>query len=136
MFKVRVIPCLDVKDGRVVKGVNFVDLRDAVGVEPVPGVEGLRPRVRHEDLRRGLLDDGGGDAAQVAESLQGVLGEGNAAGTTRIAADARSNTVIVRGTPSAVAEARRIAQAFAGDAVEAVAGGAGDQCGGAHGRLQ
>ena len=29
MFKVRVIPCLDVKDGRVVKGVNFVNLRDA-----------------------------------------------------------------------------------------------------------
>jgi imidazole glycerol-phosphate synthase subunit HisF len=29
MLKVRVIPCLDVKDGRVVKGINFVDLRDA-----------------------------------------------------------------------------------------------------------
>jgi cyclase len=29
VLKVRVIPCLDVKDGRVVKGVNFVDLRDA-----------------------------------------------------------------------------------------------------------
>lgn len=29
MLTVRVIPCLDVKDGRVVKGVNFVDLRDA-----------------------------------------------------------------------------------------------------------
>src|SRR5438093_5931990 len=29
MFKFRVIPCLDVKDGRVVKGVKFVDLRDA-----------------------------------------------------------------------------------------------------------
>ena len=29
MFKVRVIPCLDVKDGRVVKGVKFVELRDA-----------------------------------------------------------------------------------------------------------
>jgi cyclase len=29
MLKMRVIPCLDVKDGRVVKGVNFVDLRDA-----------------------------------------------------------------------------------------------------------
>jgi imidazole glycerol-phosphate synthase subunit HisF len=29
MFKVRLIPCLDVKDGRVVKGVQFVDLRDA-----------------------------------------------------------------------------------------------------------
>ncbi|HIF10444.1 MAG TPA: imidazole glycerol phosphate synthase subunit HisF [Sneathiellales bacterium] len=29
MLKARVIPCLDVKDGRVVKGINFVDLRDA-----------------------------------------------------------------------------------------------------------
>jgi cyclase len=29
VFKVRVIPCLDVKDGRIVKGVNFVNLRDA-----------------------------------------------------------------------------------------------------------
>ena len=28
-LKIRVIPCLDVKDGRVVKGVNFVDLADA-----------------------------------------------------------------------------------------------------------
>jgi imidazole glycerol-phosphate synthase subunit HisF len=29
MLKARIIPCLDVKDGRVVKGVNFVDLIDA-----------------------------------------------------------------------------------------------------------
>ncbi|MEO3434827.1 imidazole glycerol phosphate synthase subunit HisF [Inquilinus sp. CAU 1745] len=29
MLKARLIPCLDVKDGRVVKGVNFVDLKDA-----------------------------------------------------------------------------------------------------------
>ncbi|MGA8169580.1 MAG: imidazole glycerol phosphate synthase subunit HisF [Methylocystis sp.] len=29
MLKSRLIPCLDVKDGRVVKGVNFIDLRDA-----------------------------------------------------------------------------------------------------------
>ncbi len=29
MLKSRIIPCLDVKDGRVVKGVNFVELRDA-----------------------------------------------------------------------------------------------------------
>ncbi|MBV8915659.1 MAG: imidazole glycerol phosphate synthase subunit HisF [Acetobacteraceae bacterium] len=29
MLKLRVIPCLDVKDGRVVKGVNFLNLRDA-----------------------------------------------------------------------------------------------------------
>jgi len=29
MLKNRIIPCLDVKDGRVVKGINFVDLKDA-----------------------------------------------------------------------------------------------------------
>jgi len=29
MLKVRIIPCLDVKDGRVVKGINFEQLRDA-----------------------------------------------------------------------------------------------------------
>ncbi len=29
MLKKRIIPCLDVKDGRTVKGINFVDLRDA-----------------------------------------------------------------------------------------------------------
>ena len=29
MLKTRIIPCLDVADGRVVKGVNFVDLKDA-----------------------------------------------------------------------------------------------------------
>ncbi|MBL8549874.1 MAG: imidazole glycerol phosphate synthase subunit HisF [Hyphomonadaceae bacterium] len=29
MLSTRIIPCLDVKNGRVVKGVNFVDLRDA-----------------------------------------------------------------------------------------------------------
>ena len=29
MLKIRIIPCLDVKDGRVVKGVNFVGLKDA-----------------------------------------------------------------------------------------------------------
>jgi len=29
MKEVRIIPCLDIKDGRVVKGVNFVNLRDA-----------------------------------------------------------------------------------------------------------
>ena len=29
MLKIRIIPCLDVKEGRVVKGVNFIGLRDA-----------------------------------------------------------------------------------------------------------
>ena len=37
METVRIIPCLDVKDGRVVKGVNFVDLRDAR--DPVEAAE-------------------------------------------------------------------------------------------------
>lgn len=36
-LKIRVIPCLDVKDGRVVKGVNFVDLVDAG--DPVEAAE-------------------------------------------------------------------------------------------------
>ena len=29
MNKIRVIPCLDIHNGRVVKGVNFVELKDA-----------------------------------------------------------------------------------------------------------
>ena len=29
MFTKRIIPCLDVNNGRVVKGINFVNLRDA-----------------------------------------------------------------------------------------------------------
>ena len=29
MLTIRIIPCLDVKNGRVVKGINFIDLRDA-----------------------------------------------------------------------------------------------------------
>ena len=37
MGSVRVIPCLDVKEGRVVKGVNFVNLRDAR--DPVEAAE-------------------------------------------------------------------------------------------------
>lgn len=37
MKQVKVIPCLDVKDGRVVKGVNFVNLRDAR--DPVEAAE-------------------------------------------------------------------------------------------------
>lgn len=44
-----------------------------------------------------------GNATDVAASLQTVLGDG-----TRVAADARSNTVIVRGTPASVAEARKM----------------------------
>ncbi|MCW4460102.1 type II secretion system secretin GspD [Sphingomonas sp. BT-65] len=48
-----------------------------------------------------------GSALDVAQALQGVLGD-PASGGARVAADARSNTVIVRGTPTAVADARRM----------------------------
>lgn len=48
-----------------------------------------------------------GSAPEVAQALQAVLGD-SAAGGAKVAADARSNTVIVRGTPSAVADARRM----------------------------
>jgi general secretion pathway protein D len=50
-----------------------------------------------------------GNAGDVAQSLQGVLGDAQGGTGARVAADARSNTVIIRGTPAAVAEARRIA---------------------------
>ena len=31
MFTKRIIPCLDVNNGRVVKGINFVNLREQIG---------------------------------------------------------------------------------------------------------
>jgi imidazole glycerol-phosphate synthase subunit HisF len=64
MLKIRLIPCLDVKDGRVVKGVNFVNLRDAgdpVEVAKAYDVAGadeltfLDITASHED--RGILLD-------------------------------------------------------------------------------
>jgi general secretion pathway protein D len=73
---------------------------------------------RIEALARSLDGGGGstfatitlanGNAAEIAQTMQGVLGEGGA----RVAGDARSNTILVRGTPAAVAEARRIAQSL------------------------
>lgn len=73
---------------------------------------------RIEALMRNLDSGGGqsfatiplrnGSAADVAAAIGQVLGEGEAGGA-RVAGDPRSNVVVVRGTPSAVAEARRIA---------------------------
>ena len=48
-----------------------------------------------------------GSAPAVAQAVQNVLG-GDAGSGTRVAADERSNTVIIRGTPAAVTEGRRI----------------------------
>ena len=74
---------------------------------------------RIEALARSLDGGGGstfttivlrnGNAADVAAALQGVLGDASGA---RVAGDPRSNSVIVRGSPAAVAEARRMAQAL------------------------
>lgn len=73
---------------------------------------------RIEALARSLDGGGGssfatitltnGNAAEIAAAMQAVLGEGGA----RVAGDARSNTILVRGTPAAVTEARRIAQSL------------------------
>ncbi|MES2338861.1 MAG: type II secretion system secretin GspD [Pseudomonadota bacterium] len=73
---------------------------------------------RIEALARSLDGGGGqsfstiviknGNAADIATAIQAVMGEGGA----RVAGDARSNSVIVRGSPAAVAEARRMAQAL------------------------
>ena len=50
----RIIPCLDVKDGRVVKGVNFVDLRDAG--DPVEARAALADCVNESDRVLHLLE--------------------------------------------------------------------------------
>src|SRR3981189_2849493 len=65
MFKVRVIPCLDVKDGRVVKGVNFVDLRDAgdpveaaIAYDAAGAAEVTFPHIPPSHDNRGISLDG------------------------------------------------------------------------------
>lgn len=73
---------------------------------------------RIEALARSLDGGGGstfatitltnGNAADIATAMQAVLGEGG----VRVAGDPRSNTILVRGTPAGVAEARRIAQSL------------------------
>ena len=49
MFTKRIIPCLDVNNGRVVKGVNFVQLRDAGDpVEIAKAYDAaVQPRIPH-----------------------------------------------------------------------------------------
>lgn len=73
---------------------------------------------RIEDILRALDGNGSGltfatvalrhgSAPEVAQALQAVLGDPGSGGA-RVAGDARSNTIIVRGTPAAVADARRM----------------------------
>ena len=47
MFTKRIIPCLDVKNGRVVKGVNFVDLKDAG--DPVEIARGMMEEIWEDE---------------------------------------------------------------------------------------
>ena len=46
MLTARIIPCLDVSDGRVVKGVRFQGLRDAATRRSVPRSTSARARTR------------------------------------------------------------------------------------------
>ena len=66
MFKVRVIPCLDVKDGRVVKGVNFVDLRDAGDPVALPSPTSC---LRHAELLRSWPANAAGPVAAASDRI-------------------------------------------------------------------
>ena len=93
-------------------------------VEPVTSPNAIVVTDYADNVRRieGLaqsIDGGGGstfttivlrngNAAEVAASLQAVLGDGG----VRVAGDVRSNSIVVRGTPAGVAEARKMAQAL------------------------
>ena len=61
MLKNRIIPCLDVKNGRVVKGINFVDLKDAG--DPVEQAK--------------IYSDGGADEICFLDIIQDIVGKLN-----------------------------------------------------------
>jgi hypothetical protein len=63
MLKTRIIPCLDVADGRVVKGVNFVDLVDAGDPDEIQAwIDDLPKRAAALDLA--------GDAETLARAME------------------------------------------------------------------
>ena len=78
MLKTRIIPCLDVADGRVVKGVNFVDLIDAV------------------DFARTVADKGAGEILLTSMDRDGTRAGFNIP-LTRAIADAVNIPVIASG---------------------------------------
>ena len=74
-LKARIIPCLDVKDGRVVKGVNFVDLIDAG--DPVEAARachahGIRVMMGAPNLIRGGSHSGNVAAEELARAVEEV----------------------------------------------------------------
>ena len=97
MLKVRVIPCLDVKDGRVVKGVNFVALRDAG--DPV------------EQAR--AYDAAGADALMFLDITASSEGRGAILDVIARTADVCFMPVSVGGGVRTVEDARRLLRAGA-----------------------
>ena len=55
MLKLRIIPCLDVKNGRVVKGINFIDLVDAG--DPVESAKAYDKQGADEGRRLGQEEE-------------------------------------------------------------------------------
>ncbi|WP_231639455.1 type II secretion system secretin GspD [Sphingomonas profundi] len=94
-------------------------------IESLPSPNAIVVTDYAENVRRierlALALDGGGGASfesirlehatarDVAAAIQGVMGDPGASGGPRVAADERSNTVLVRGEPAMIAQARRIA---------------------------
>ncbi|MHB8284910.1 MAG: imidazole glycerol phosphate synthase subunit HisF [Caulobacteraceae bacterium] len=97
MLKVRVIPCLDVKDGRVVKGVNFLALRDAG--DPVEQAQ--------------AYDAAGADELMFLDIAASVEGRGAMYDVIARTAEACFMPLSVGGGIRAVEDARRLLRAGA-----------------------
>jgi imidazoleglycerol phosphate synthase cyclase subunit len=97
MLTVRVIPCLDVRDGRVVKGVQFQGLRDAG--DPVE--------------RAAAYEAGGGDELVILDVSATPEGRGNAVETTRAVRRALGIPLTVGGGVRAADDAGRLLDAGA-----------------------
>ena len=139
MLKTRIIPCLDIKDGRVVKGVNFVDLADAgdpvaqAAVYDGAGADELCVLdITASSDRRGILYDVVG---RIAEAVFLPLTVG---GGVRSLEDIRRlllagadkvsiNTEAVRNPDFVAAAARKFGSQCITVAIDAKAGGAGWQ---------
>lgn len=97
MLTKRIIPCLDVKDGRVVKGVNFVNLRDAG--DPVELAE--------------LYCNEGADELVLLDISATVEGRGTMTDVVRRAAEVVTIPFTVAGGVSSVEDMARLLQAGA-----------------------
>lgn len=97
MLTVRIVPCLDVRDGRVVKGVQFQGLRDAG--DPVE--------------RAAAYEAGGGDEIVILDVSATTEGRGHAMETTRAVRRALGIPLTVGGGVRVVDDAARLLDAGA-----------------------